>query len=97
MPRIISPEVRLEAMRLYVAGESSAKQITEKISDQFGVDITISTVYSWSKKFNWDDERIQLQGNASVAVMECAQSSMPRPSACDAALQLPDGHLPSII
>ena len=70
MPRIISPEVRLEAMRLYVAGESSAKQITEKISDQFGVNITISTVYSWSKKFNWDEKRIQLQGNASVAVME---------------------------
>ena len=70
MPRIISPEVRLEAMRLYVAGESSAKQITEKISDQFGVNITISTVYSWSKKFNWDEKRIQLQGNASVAVIE---------------------------
>lgn len=70
MPRIISPEVRLEAMGLYVAGEHSAKQITEKISDKFGVGITISTIYSWSRKFNWDEKRIELQSNASVAIME---------------------------
>ena len=51
MPRIISPEVRLEAMSLYVSGEHTAKQITEKLSEKFGVDLTISTVYAWSKRF----------------------------------------------
>ena len=54
MPRIISPEVRLEAMGLYVSGDHSAKEITEKIADKFDIAVTVSTIYSWSKKFNWD-------------------------------------------
>ncbi len=59
MPRIISPEVRLEAMSLYVAGDHSAKQITEKLADRFGINVTISTIYAWSKRFNWDEKRLK--------------------------------------
>ncbi len=70
MPRIISPEVRLEAMSLYVSGEHSAKQITEKLSEKFGVNITISTIYAWSKRFKWDDKRLELQTVGTNAVME---------------------------
>ena len=70
MPRIISPEVRLEAMGLYVSGEHSAKQITQKLSDKFGVSLTISTIYAWSKKFNWDEKRLEVQSVGSDAIME---------------------------
>jgi transposase len=70
MPRIISPEVRLEAMGLYVTGDLSAKQITEKISDKFGINITLSTVYAWSKKFNWDEKRLEIQSAGTSAIME---------------------------
>ena len=70
MPRLISPEVRLEAMGLYVSGEHTAKEITEKISDKFDVAVTISTIYSWSKKYNWDEKRLELHSQASTAVME---------------------------
>ena len=70
MPRIISPEVRLEAMGLYVTGAHSAKQITEKISDKFGINITLSTVYAWSKKFNWDEKRLEIQSVGTSAIME---------------------------
>ena len=70
MPRIISPEVRLEAMALYVAGEHSAKQITEKLSDRFGIDVTISTIYAWSKRFNWDEKRLEIQSAGTTAIME---------------------------
>jgi len=70
MPRIISPEVRLEAMGLYVSGEHSAKQITQKLSDKFGVSLTISTIYAWSKKFNWDEKRLEVQSVGSNAIME---------------------------
>ena len=70
MPRIISPEVRLEAMGLYVTGEHSAKRITEKLSDKLGVGITISTIYSWSKKFNWDEKRLEIQSVGTKAIME---------------------------
>ena len=57
MPRLISPEVRLEAMGLYVSGEHTSKEITEKLSNKFDVAVTISTIYSWSKKYNWDEKR----------------------------------------
>ena len=70
MPRIISPEVRLEAMSLYVTGDHSAKRITEKIADKFGIGITISTIYSWSKKFNWDEKRLQIHSAGTDAIME---------------------------
>ena len=70
MPRLISPEVRLEAMSLYVSGAHSAKQITEKLSEKFGVDITISTIYAWSKRFNWDEKRLELQTVGTRAVIE---------------------------
>ena len=70
MPRLISPEVRLEAMSLYVSGEHSAKQITEKLSEQFGVDITVSTIYAWSKRFKWDEKRLELQTIGTRAVIE---------------------------
>ena len=70
MPRIISPEVRLEAMGLYVSGDHSAKEITEKLSDKFDVAVTVSTIYSWSKKFNWDEKRLELQTQGTTAVME---------------------------
>ena len=70
MPRLISPEVRLEAMGLYVSGEHTAKEITEKLSDKFYVAVTISTIYSWSKKYNWDEKRLEIHSKASTAVME---------------------------
>ena len=70
MPRIISPEVRLEAMGLYVAGDHSAKEITEKLAEKFDVAVTISTIYSWSKKFNWDEKRLDLHSKASTAILE---------------------------
>ena len=70
MPRLISPEVRLEAMSLYVSGAHSAKQITEKLSEKFGVDITVSTIYTWSKRFNWDEKRLEHQTVGTRAVIE---------------------------
>ena len=70
MPRLVSPEVRLEAMSLYVSGAHSAKQITEKLSEKFGVNITISTIYAWSKRFNWDEKRLELQTVGTRAVIE---------------------------
>jgi transposase len=70
MPRLIPTDVRLEAMSLYVAGSDTAKQITEKLAEKFEVDITISTIYSWAKKFNWDEKRLQIQETGVSTVME---------------------------
>ena len=70
MPRLISPEIRLEAMGLYVSGEHTAKEITEKISNKFDIDVTISTIYAWSKKFNWDEKRLTLHSKATSDIME---------------------------
>tara|TARA_R100000152_G_C6753787_1_gene177547 strand:- start:518 stop:1021 length:504 start_codon:yes stop_codon:yes gene_type:complete len=70
MPKRISPEVRLEAMGLYISGDHTAKQITEKLSEKFDVDVTMSTVYSWSRKYNWDEKRLDIQTKASDMVVE---------------------------
>ena len=70
MPKKISSEVRLEAMGLYVSGGHTAKDITEKLSEKFDVDVTISTIYSWSRKFNWDEKRLEVHSKASTAIME---------------------------
>jgi hypothetical protein len=70
MPRLIPTDVRLEAMSLYVAGSSTAKEITEKLSQKFDVDITISTIYSWAKKFSWDEKRLQILETGVSTVME---------------------------
>lgn len=70
MPRLIPTDVRLEAMSLYVAGSDTAKGITEKLAEKFDVDITISTIYSWAKKFKWDEKRIEIQDIGVAEVME---------------------------
>ena len=70
MPKKISSEVRLEAMGLYVSGGHTAKDITEKLSEKFDVAVTISTIYSWSRKFNWDEKRLEVHSKASTAIME---------------------------
>ena len=70
MPRLIPTDVRLEAMSLYVAGSDTAKGITEKLAEKFDVDITISTIYSWAKKFKWDEKRIEIQDIGVAEIME---------------------------
>ena len=70
MPRKIPSEVRLEAMSLYVSGGHTAKDITEKLSEKFDENVTISTIYAWSKKFNWDEKRLEIHSKASTAIME---------------------------
>ena len=70
MPRLIPTDVRLEAMGLYVAGSNTAKQITEKLAEKFGYEVTISTIYSWAKKFSWDEKRLEIQDTGVSTIME---------------------------
>ena len=56
MPKHIPEEIKLKAMRMYLKGDQSAKQIAEELSVN-GVIVSPPTIYAWAKKEHWGDQK----------------------------------------
>ena len=69
MPKVISQDVRLKAMELYLQGEK-ANRISKNLEDQFGVVVKPPTIYAWAKKMNWKAKRTEVQTEAIEKISE---------------------------
>ena len=49
MPKHIPEEIKLKAMRMFVRGDKTARQIAEELSIN-GVVVSPPTIYAWAKK-----------------------------------------------
>jgi len=56
MPKQIPESVKLEAMRLFLEGEKTAKEIASQVSVN-GVVVTPSTIYAWAKREKWRTQK----------------------------------------
>ena len=56
MPKHIPEEIKLKAMRMYLKGDKSAKQIADELSIN-GVVVSPPTIYAWAKKDSWGDQK----------------------------------------
>lgn len=56
MPKYIPDAVKLEAMKLFLQGNLTAKEIAEQISVD-GVVVKPPTIYAWAKKEKWAEQK----------------------------------------
>lgn len=56
MPKYIPESVKLEAMRLFVEGDKTAKDIAAEVSKN-GVVVKPPTIYAWAKKERWGQQK----------------------------------------
>tara|TARA_R100000005_G_C4961491_1_gene177985 strand:+ start:87 stop:590 length:504 start_codon:yes stop_codon:yes gene_type:complete len=56
MPKYIPNAVKLEAMKLFLQGNLTAKEIAEQISVD-GVVVKPPTIYAWAKKEKWAEQK----------------------------------------
>ena len=56
MPKHIPEEIKLKAMRMFVRGDKTARQIAEELSIN-GVVVSPPTIYAWAKKERWGDKK----------------------------------------
>ena len=57
MPKKFPESVKLEAMRLFVAGDKTAKEIAEIVSKDNDTQVKPVTIYAWAKQFDWESQR----------------------------------------
>ena len=56
MPKHIPESIKLKAMKLYVSGDKTAKEIADIVS-QDGVPVKTPTIYAWAKKEKWGQQK----------------------------------------
>ena len=69
MPKRLPPEVRNEAMGLYLEGKS-AREIAETVTVNFKTKVTPSTIYSWANAYKWRDTRAVARTDAVTQIQE---------------------------
>ena len=69
MPKYIPESIKLEAMKLYVSGEKTAKEIANEIS-QNGVVVKPVTIYAWAKKENWAEQKAVARTDSQQEIVE---------------------------
>jgi len=56
MPKRFPESLKLDAMKLFVTGDKTAKEIAEEISTP-GLEVKPVTIYSWAKQFKWSEQK----------------------------------------
>ena len=56
MPKVIPTNIKLEAMKLFLEGNKTAKEIAEEVSTS-KVEVKPVTIYAWAKKDNWNQQK----------------------------------------
>tara|TARA_R110000824_G_scaffold252917_2_gene441763 strand:- start:427 stop:969 length:543 start_codon:yes stop_codon:yes gene_type:complete len=57
MPKRFPESIKLEAMELFVAGDKTAKEIAEIVSQKNGSVVKPVTIYSWAKQYRWGQQK----------------------------------------
>ncbi len=71
MPKHIPESIKLKAMKLYVSGDKTAKEIAEIVS-QDGVPVKTPTIYAWAKKEQWEQQKAVAITDQQQKVVECS-------------------------
>ena len=69
MPKRIPQEVKTKAMELFLEGKP-AREIAEKVSDTFNVQVKPSTIYAWANQYKWGETRAVSRTEAVAKVAE---------------------------
>ena len=69
MPKHIPEEIKLKAMRMYLKGDKSAKQIADELSIN-GVVVSPPTIYAWAKKDSWGAQKAVASADQQQQIAE---------------------------
>jgi len=70
MPKKFPESVKLEAMKLFVAGDKTAKEIAEIISKENNTEVKPVTIYSWAKQYSWGEQKDVARFNNQQEIAE---------------------------
>ena len=69
MPKRIPQEVKTKAMEFFLEGKP-AREIAEKVSDTFNIQVKPSTIYAWANQYKWGETRAVSRADAVQRVKE---------------------------
>jgi len=52
---------RKRALVLYLEGNNSFPKMAEILSDEFGRDVSVNSLYAWKRKYDWEDIKAKQQ------------------------------------
>tara|TARA_R110000787_G_scaffold262298_2_gene367672 strand:+ start:55 stop:609 length:555 start_codon:yes stop_codon:yes gene_type:complete len=69
MPKIIPTTIKLKAMKLFLGGDKTAKEIATEVSTP-EVEVKPVTIYAWAKKDQWGQQKDVARSNAQQKIAE---------------------------
>ena len=69
MPKIIPSSIKLEAMKLFLGGDKTAREIAEEVSTR-EIEVKPVTIYAWAKKDKWRQQKDVARSDAQQKIAE---------------------------
>ena len=69
MPKIIPSSIKLEAMKLFLGGDKTAREIAEEVSTR-EIEVKPVTIYAWAKKDKWGQQKDVARSDAQQKIAE---------------------------
>ena len=69
MPKIIPASIKLEAMKLFLDGDKTAREIAQEVSTS-AVEVKPVTMYAWAKKDQWGQQKDVARSDAQQKIAE---------------------------
>ena len=69
MPKVIPTNIKLEAMKLFLEGNKTAKEIAKEVSTT-EVEVKPVTIYAWAKKDRWGEQKDVARTNEQQKLVE---------------------------
>jgi len=70
MPKRFPESVKLDAMKLFVAGDKTAKEIAEIISKENDTEVKPVTIYAWAKQYGWGEQKAVARSDNQQKIAE---------------------------
>ena len=69
MPKTLPPQIKLDAMKLYLEGQTAA-YIAETLISKHNVKMNPSTIYGWAKSGKWGENKALARADAVEKIQE---------------------------
>ena len=69
MPKTLPPQIKLDAMKLYLEGQTAA-HIAETLISKHNVKMNPSTIYGWAKSGKWGENKALARADAVEKIQE---------------------------
>ena len=77
MPKKIPKEVRVHAREMYVSGKSG-REISETLSNEYDMKISIPAIYEWAKRYKWKEIVVEAETKAKEEIVESESAKLRR-------------------